>query len=321
MKTRLRTLCLQAGDIILAPIVFGIGSVLRELRRLGFNRFPLIKRALLRAGIFPIRNHYYDPLFDAKSLSRPLSVDRRLPGIDWNIAEQLKILAGFNYKNELRQMEQKEIANGIYFKLRNAFFTAGDAEYWYSIIRWARPRRIVEIGSGQSTLVARLAIMDNGAENAAWTCEHTCVEPYEAPWLEKLGIRIVREKVERLGTEFFGNLMAGDILFIDSSHMIRPQGDVTYEILELLPRLNAGVIVHIHDIFSPRDYPASWLFEHNLFWNEQYLLEAFLTQNKEWSIIAALNLLRNEHSTAFAEKCVDLRPEDQPASFYIRKNR
>ena len=73
-----------------------------------------------------------------------------------------------------------------------------------------------------------------------------------------------------------------DILFIGSSHVIRPQGDVLFEYLELLPTLKRGVIVHVHDIFSPRDYPQSWLLDEVRLWNEQYLLEAFLTDNEHW---------------------------------------
>ena len=93
--------------------------------------------------------------------------------------------------------------------------------------------------------------------------------------LEKIGVTVIRQKVEGLGKAVFAELEKGDILFIDSSHIIRPQGDVLFEYLESLPSLNRGVIVHIHDIFSPKDYLKEWVTNEVRFWNEQYLLEAF----------------------------------------------
>src|SRR5690606_40143407 len=140
---------------------------------------------------------------------------------------------------------------------------------------------------------------------------------YEMPWLENLGIEVVRERAEDLPVSFFSGLSAGDILFIDSSHMIRPQGDVLYEYLELLPTLEEGVIVHIHDIFSPTDYLESWLVNDIKFWNEQYLLEAFLTNNREWKIIGALNLMRHSHFDALKAVALHLTPDREPGSFYI----
>ncbi|HAX18069.1 MAG TPA: hypothetical protein DCY00_05695, partial [Actinobacteria bacterium] len=117
----------------------------------------------------------------------------------------------------------------------------------------------------------------------------------------------------------FKKLDCNDILFIDSSHMIRPQGDVLYEYLELLPDLNNGVIVHIHDIFSPKDYPEEWVIGDVRFWNEQYLLEAFLTSNSRWKIIGALNFLHHNYYELLIEKCPRLTPDREPGSFYIQK--
>jgi hypothetical protein len=110
-------------------------------------------------------------------------------------------------------------------------------------------------------------------------------------------------------------------VFVDSTHVIRPQGDVLFECLELLPSLKKGVIVHIHDIFSPRDYLEEWLREKVRLWNEQYMLEAFLTANAEWKITAALNFLQHHHYEALEKACPFLTPQREPASFYIQKIR
>ena len=135
------------------------------------------------------------------------------------------------------------------FYLKNGAFESGDAEYWYQIIRTIKPARIFEVGSGHSTLMAINAINKNHEEDSTYRCKHVCIEPYEMPWLESSDVSVIRKKVEEVELSFFSQLQEGDILFIDSSHIIRPQGDVLFECLELLPSLNTGVVVHVHDIF------------------------------------------------------------------------
>lgn len=306
-------------DILILPFIWLSAMVLKLFRMGKITRFPLSKKALLHTGIYPLRNHYYEPLFDFKQLKKPLSDERILPGIDWNIKEQLDTLASFNFQHEFEGIPETFVSD-ITFHFKNNSFESGDAEYWYNLIRLKKPRRIIEIGSGNSTKMARLAIKANKETDPPYQCEHVCIEPYEMPWLEKLGVAVLRKKVEDLEISFFQQLEAGDILFIDSSHMIRPQGDVLFEYLEVIPTLKPGVIVHIHDIFSPRDYLKSWIIDDVKFWNEQYLLEAFLSCNKEWKIIGALNLLRHNHFELLREKCPKLTPDREPGSFYMVKN-
>jgi hypothetical protein len=129
----------------------------------------------------------------------------------------------------------------------------------------------------------------------------------------------MRQRVEDVNKTLFAQLGYNDLLFIDSSHVIRPQGDVLFEYLEVIPSLNAGVIVHLHDIFSPRDYPKEWVVDQVLFWNEQYLLEAFLTCNREWRIIGAINYLHTNYYEELKDKCPFLTHDRKPGSFYIQK--
>ena len=182
------------------------------------------------------------------------------------------------------------------------------------------PRNIIEVGSGNSTLVAQMAIRANRKADEGYRCNHTCIEPYEAPWLEKVGVKVIRSKVEDTDIALFSCLGQNDLLFIDSSHMIRPQGDVLFEYLELLPSLSPGVIVHIHDIFSPRDYLKEWIVDDMRLWNEQYLVEAFLTNNSQWKIIGSLNLLKHEHFEEMVNVCPYLTREREPGSLYIQRN-
>lgn len=139
------------------------------------------------------------------------------------------------------------------------------------------------------------------------------------PWLEQTGVRVLKRKAEEMSLEFFSELEKGNILFLDSSHIIRPQGDVLYAYLDLLPTPKTGVIVHLHDIFSPKNYLERWLIDEVRFWNEQYLLEAFLTHNNQWEIIGALNNLHHHHYEKLKSIAPFLTPDREPGSFYIRK--
>lgn len=272
----------------------------------------------MRIGVFPIRDHYYEPQFDNRTTQQPFSQDRNLPGIDWNITEQLKLLDTLSFSQELVGIPKQKPDN-FDFYLNNGAFESGDAEYWYQLIRLVKPTRIFEVGSGYSTLMAVKAIRRNRKEDPGYRCKHVCIEPYEMPWLEEAGVSVVRNKVEIVEPEFFSELEEDDILFIDSSHIIRPQGDVLFEFLELLPTLNKGVIVHVHDIFSPKNYPKQWLEIEVRFWNEQYLLEAFLSHNSTWNIIGSLNYLHHHHYNKLKTVAPFLTPDREPGSFYIKK--
>ncbi len=163
------------------------------------------------------------------------------------------------------------------------------------------------------------AVRKNSEEDPGYSCRHLCVEPYEQPWLEELGVEVIRRRVEELPMDLFLELAENDVLFVDSSHVIRPQGDVVHIYLEMLPKLKKGVIVHVHDIFSPRDYLEKWIVEDVRLWNEQYLLEAFLTGNPQWRILGSVNFLHHHHYDLLKEKCPYLSPDREPGSFYIQK--
>lgn len=306
------------SDMFLFPIVCPAALLLKSIRAIGIHRLPLCKKTLFKIGVFPIRKHYYEPLFDMQHIKRPFSENRVLPGINWNVEEQLSLLDRFQYSNELSNVPTEK-TDDLIFYLNNGAFESGDAEYWYNLIRLKKPNRIIEVGGGNSTLIAIKAIKKNEEEIPGYKCKHICIEPYEMRWLERTGVTIIRKKIENVDKVLFSELAEDDILFIDSSHIIRPQGDVLFEYLELLPSLNKGVIVHIHDIFSPKDYRDDWIRREVKFWNEQYLLEAFLTSNRNWKIIGALNFLHHNHFEDLRKRCIFLTPDREPGSFYIQK--
>jgi hypothetical protein len=279
---------------------------------------PGCKNTLMKIGVFPIRNHYYEPQFDHRKLKQPLSQDRILPAIDWNVTEQIKMLSALLFSQELSGIPLQK-PDTLDFYLNNGAFESGDAEYWYQLIRSIKPKRIFEVGSGNSTLMAIKAIRKNNESEIDYRCKHVCIEPYEMPWLEETDVSVIRKKIEDVEISFFSELEENDILFIDSSHIIRPQGDVLFEYLELLPTLNKGVIVHVHDIFSPKNYLKEWLEDKVLFWNEQYLLEAFMSHNSSWKIIGALNYLHHNHYEKLKSVAPFLTSDREPGSFYIQK--
>jgi predicted O-methyltransferase YrrM len=305
-------------DLLLAPLVLPAGLLLKVARRAGLQRLPLSRRMLLGLGVLPVRDHYYEPFIRSRDLRTPPESERSLPGIDWNLDEQLELLGSLRFGHELTDLRAPR-TDPLDFRLGNASFESGDAEFLYQMVRLKKPRRVIEIGSGNSTLLVRRAIAMNRRELPTYECEHLCIEPYEAPWLEQAGVRTLRMRVEDVDRSLFQTLGENDLLFIDSSHVIRPQGDVVVEYLEILPSLRTGVIVHIHDIFSPRDYPRDWLLERMYLWDEQYLLEAFLTGNRDWKVLAALNLLRHRQFEALQRVCPYLTPDREPGSFYMQK--
>lgn len=314
----LKKAILPVLDLCMAPFLVPSAVLMRVLRRAGVERMPLCRKVLSSVGVFPISNHYYEPLTDFRQLQQPLNQPRKLPGVDLNTAEQLSLLKTFRHSDELRKFGTQK-TDELTYAFGNGYFDAGDAEFWYNLIRVRKPRRIVEIGSGNSTLLAIEAVRANEKEDAGYRCQHICVEPYEMPWLERSGVQVLRERVESVDQSIFRSLEANDILFIDSSHVIRPQGDVLCEFLEIMPALKKGVIVHIHDIFTPRDYPHAWVVEKVRLWNEQYLMEALLSGNPQWKIIGALNYLKHDHFEHLQQACPFVTRDSEPGSCYLEK--
>ena len=252
--------------------------------------------------------HYYEPLPDFRSIT-PEQIQRKraYPGIDFRRDEQLQLLRELEpYALELRATDD----------LVNDYFSGFDALVYYSLIRRLKPRRIIEIGGGYSTRIAGKALAANQSGRL------TCVEPYPEERLTgaNFGVHLVTKRVEELDVSFFAALEANDILFIDSSHTVKFGSDVCYEFLEILPTLKRGVWVHVHDIFFPHDYPAEWLLKRRLALNEQYLLEAFLSFNRDFEIALGNHWLYLEFRNELARLWPNpVSPEPGPSSFWMRR--
>jgi predicted O-methyltransferase YrrM len=240
-------------------------------------------------GVHVTPNHFYEPIPDLRSL--PDNVfDRQseLVGVDMREEEQLKLLEqATTFREEYSSFPLEDPGGqppSYYYN--NGQFGPVDAEMLHVMVRLYRPRRIMEIGSGFSTLVALGAIEAARAEDPSYACEVTCIEPNPRPFLRELpGVnRLVAGRVEEQPLELFAELEENDILFIDSSHILKIGGDVQFEFLEVLPRVAPGVLVQVHDIFFPTDYPRAFVKLWKLFFAEQYLLQGFLQFNETFQV-------------------------------------
>ncbi len=309
-------------DFLLFPLTILSSLWLKFIRTYIITFFhsysPVSFYIFKKIGLFPIINHYYEPLFDRSLLKESLRNNRNLNGIDFKVSKQLDLLNKFEYQNELIELSKLPKSHLNYsFKLGP--FRSGDSDILFNFIRFKKPKRIIEIGCGHSTLMIQHAIKFNKIEDPRYDCQHTCIEPYENSWLNDLDVKLISKRVEEVELELFKDLGTNDILFIDSSHILRPQGDVLFEYLEILPSLNSGVLVHIHDIFSPKDYLDEWKLNGLNFWDEQYLLEAFLSFNDHFEIVCAVNYLKHNHYEKLALKCPLLTIDREPGSFWIQK--
>ncbi len=172
-----------------------------------------------------------------------------------------------------------------HFYTQNSQFSWLDSRALFAFLRSWQPARIVEVGSGYSSLL----IADVNQRFLLGRSKIECIEPYPRPFLRRkdLGISLIEQRVQEIPLTFFESLEANDLLFIDSSHVCKTGSDVNYLYLQILPRLKRGVKIHIHDIFLPAEYPKDWVIDENRSWNEQYLLQALLIGSNMFKILFA----------------------------------
>lgn len=159
-----------------------------------------------------------------------------------------------------------------------------DARALYVFLCKLRPARVIEVGSGFSSLL----IADVNERLLDGACDFVCIEPYPREFLKRgvSGVsRLIQERVENVPLSEFTRLDRGDVLFIDSSHVAKTGSDVLYLFFQVMPMLKPGVVVHIHDIFLPAEYPKQWVIEQNRSWNEQYLLQALLMYSTRYRVL------------------------------------
>jgi hypothetical protein len=239
--------------------------------------------------------HFYSPIVNTRDVeARAKEIWPEAPetlGIDFRPHEHQRILTEVfpRYIEDYRYAEREsETGSNQEYFTQNGQFSWLDSRALFVFLRDLRPRRIIEIGSGFSSLLTA----DVNRRFFDQRIVFECVDPYPQPFLEGeipgLG-RFVREPVERVDLSFFTRLEAGDILFIDSSHVAKTGSDVNFLFFEVLPRLAPGVRVHLYAIFLPAEYPRDWVANQNRSWNEQYLLRALLMYSTGFRVMFGSN--------------------------------
>ncbi len=263
---------------------------------------------LEKYGLHVVPNHFYQPVPDTRKLPESTwATPTSMPGIDLNDTAQLKLLSGFcsDFRHEFEQIPS------------GGQFGSVDAEILYCLVRRFRPQRVLEIGSGMSTRVSAAALVTNGSG------ELVAVEPYPNEDIQKgfPGLtRLIASPVQEIALTEFEKLQENDILFIDSSHMLKIGSDVQFLFLEVLPRLKAGVLVHVHDIFLPANYPRRWVVDNLRFWNEQYILQAFLAFNSAFEVLWAGCHMHMQYPDSLEAAFTSYqRQQSSPGSFWMRK--
>ncbi len=279
-------------------------SVQRKCLALASRRFArrnpvAFQRSLEEAGYQVARDEdYYSPLPSVARLRTNVARWNRpsaLHGIEYDLAAMKSALAEL-----LARYLDEFLTYPPYSQVRQMGFgpgyTAVDALTLYMMIRHLKPQRYMEVGSGVSTYYCSLAAQRNASEGHP--LQITCIEPYPFEKLSTIpGIQVLPQKVEDVDISLFQQLQENDVLFIDSSHILRVDGDVPFLYLEVLPDLNVGVVTHIHDIPYPYNFPYPpdlWIFgqEWPMFWNEPMVLQAFLAFNKNFKISLSTPLIR-----------------------------
>lgn len=197
-------------------------------------------------------------------------------------------------------------------RFTQSWFPTLDAVAAYTLVRRHAPRRIVEVGSGHSTRFLCRAVADAGLAT-----EITAIDPAPRASLAGLPVRFVPAVMQTADPAVFAALQSGDVLFIDSSHILMPGTDVDWLFNRILPALPAGVLVHVHDIFLPDDYPADWAWRG---YNEQQVLGPMLAGG--WDILFASHYAATRLATDVAASVagrLPVAPEARPASLWLRR--
>lgn len=237
-------------------------------------------------------------------------------GIHWDVDEQLRFIEEHLAPYLAEPVWPHEEAAGYHYV--NRYFEEGDADVGYAMVRALRPSRIVELGSGWSSLVLGEAAARNASDGAPPV--YRIFDPYPAALGRPLPHAAQVEKVpaQDIDEAVFTELRDGDVLFIDTSHVARVGSDVTRVLLEILPLLAPGVVVHVHDVRLPFDLPRVWL-EAGWYWTEQYLLQALLCGNPGFRVLVGLHSLTRERPERFRALVPSWDGRGQPSSIWIRR--
>jgi hypothetical protein len=285
------------------------------------EEFRFVRRLMRRAGYHAVPANYYSPIPDLDEIPPGVWEEpQAMPGVGWDLDGQLEFLeAELGPLIEEFQAPLDPPGTETGFFLRNPNFPGLDAEVLYAAIRRLRPSVVVEFGAGYSTLVIEAAAERNRTEGAPLV--HEVYEPFPSPTLGPVLNRIDLHAISatEVPIERFSELEAGDIVFIDTTHTVKPAGDVVHLILGALPTIAPGVIAHIHDFYRPFEYPYVIMDVFGGYWQEQYLVQAFLALNPGFEILAANHALWRLRRERIDRLLPTLDAHAYPSSLWLRR--
>ncbi len=273
--------------------------------------------------LFVPPGHFYSPVVDPSAIAqlstRLFDPARTPPGIDLRESAQLAFLPRVR-AHCIRLPFHGAPHPGLRYHYENPAYSYGDGITLASMLMEHRPRRMIEIGSGFSSALT-LDIVERFLD---WRTACVFIEPYpdllfsllQPTDRERISVHVA--KIQDANLAVFDPLEAGDILFIDSTHVLKTGSDVAFYMTEVLPRLKPGVLVHFHDVFWPFEYPRHWVIDENRSWNELYWLQAFLTNNREWEVLFFNHFLAQCHAQSLYEM-LPLYKRNPGGAFWMRK--
>ncbi|MCC6736261.1 MAG: class I SAM-dependent methyltransferase [Bauldia sp.] len=267
--------------------------------------------------------HYYSPVVDPRELTGARAPNRKIDPADIaGITLDVKEMRRWWQANarSIRSTPFPDTEDGRWrYYAHNEIFPIGDAVVLRAMIIENRPARIVEIGSGFST-----AVMLDTIDEHRLPTTITCIEPYAERLKSRLRpedariTTIIEKPVQGVPLDLFAGLSVGDVLFIDSTHVLKTGSDVHYELFSILPALKPGVIVHFHDMHYPFEYPDRWIFDLQYSWNEVYAVRAFLMYNNRFRV-TFMNGLFQLHGQDLLPETLPRFNQNPGASLWLKK--
>lgn len=258
----------------------------------------------LKEGCLPMKVHYYSPVPDIGELDRREVWSKISPlrGVKMNAPCQIEQLTEMAKKFSSECVwPARPTKNPHEFHYENSCFSFQCASLLHYMIRNFKPKRIIEAGSGLSSCVINSALEQNNKDGIP-PCDYQIIDPFPSDDTKNLSrlTRITVQKIEEVPEKAFTELESGDILFIDSSHVSKIGSDVNFLILDVLPLLKPGVLIHFHDIPMPLEYARVYYTSPTFraFWTESYLLQAFLAFNNEFEVLCATSYIQHHHPEA-----------------------
>lgn len=250
-------------------------------------------------------------------LAKQISLPEKINGIDIKKESQISLLSTLKPLIQNCPFPENK-HNDFRYYFKNPAYSYTDALILQSILQHFEPKRVIEVGSGFSSS----AMLDINDIYLNKSVDFTFIEPYPELLNSLMGAnknkhRILASRVQDICLSEFEMLEENDILFIDSTHVSKLNSDVNFEIFEILPKLNNGVIIHFHDILWPFDYPKGWV-EEGRAWNEAYLLRAFLSFNPNFEILYFADYMRHFHNE-WIEEHIPIFLKNSGGNLWLRK--